>query len=144
LSEIKPVSPEEAAQLLESGWVYVDVRSEPEFEAGHVPGALNVPLMHRGPGGMTPNAEFSSVMERAFGKDEKLIVGCRSGGRSRRAAEMLRQAGFSTVCDMFSGWEGSRDAFGRVVPGWAAKGMPAESGQPEGQSYEAVKNRRPT
>jgi rhodanese-related sulfurtransferase len=143
LAEIKPVSPEEAAELLDSGWVYVDVRSEPEFEAGHVPGALNVPLLHKGPAGMTPNADFLSVMERAFGKEEKLIVGCRSGGRSRRAAEMLTQAGFSNVCDMVSGWEGSRDAFGRLVPGWSAKRMPAESGNPEGQSYEAVKSRQP-
>ena len=143
MSEIKPVSPEEAAELLESGWLYVDVRSEPEFEAGHGPGALNVPLMHRGAGGMTPNPEFLTVMEGAFGKDERLIIGCRSGGRSRRAAEMLKQAGFSKLCDLYTGWEGNRDAFGRVVPGWGAKGMPSEPGGPEQQRYEDVKKRQP-
>jgi rhodanese-related sulfurtransferase len=43
MSEIKSVSPEQAQSLLD------DVRSEPEFEQGHVPGAVNVPLMHMGP-----------------------------------------------------------------------------------------------
>ncbi|HEY3253455.1 MAG TPA: rhodanese-like domain-containing protein, partial [Polyangiaceae bacterium] len=46
VAEIKPVTPEEAAELLSQGHVYVDVRSEPEFEAGHPAGALNVPLLN--------------------------------------------------------------------------------------------------
>lgn len=143
MSEIKPVSPEEASELLDSGWVYVDVRSEPEFESGHVPGALNVPLMLMGPSGMTPNPEFLDVVTRAFGRDEKLIVGCRSGGRSRRAAEMMKQAGFSSLCDLSAGWGGTRDAFGRPVAGWADKGLPSETGAPPGQRYADVKTRDP-
>jgi rhodanese-related sulfurtransferase len=67
VAQIRTVTPEEAAALLAEGYVYVDVRSEPEFEAGHVPGALNVPLLHQGPGGMSANPEFLSVMQQAFG-----------------------------------------------------------------------------
>lgn len=143
MAEIKSVSVEEAAELLKQGHVYVDVRSEPEFEEGHVPGALNVPLLHLGPGGMTPNHEFLSVMQGAFGKSEKLLIGCRSGGRSRRAAEVLLQAGFSDLSDLSAGWEGSRDPFGRVTPGWSKRGMPVETGKPAGQSYADVQTRKP-
>jgi rhodanese-related sulfurtransferase len=123
--------------------VYVDVRSEQEFEQGHPPGALNVPIAHFGPGGMTPNPEFLSVMQTAFGQGEPLVIGCKAGGRSRRAAEMLEQAGFSDLSDMTAGWDGSRDAFGRPLPGWSRRGLPAEPGLPSGQRYEDIKSRAP-
>lgn len=143
MSDIRKVTPEEAAELVEAGYVYVDVRSEPEFEQGHVPGAFNVPLMHLGPGGMTPNSEFMDVVQSAFGKTEKLLLGCRSGGRSRRAVELLAAAGYATLADLSAGWEGSRDPFGRVVPGWSKKGLPVETGKPPGQAYTDVKSRKP-
>jgi rhodanese-related sulfurtransferase len=141
MSELRRVSPEEAEKLIAEGYTYIDVRSVPEFEQGHVPGALNVPLLHAGPGGMSENPEFLSVMERAFDKHEKLLLGCRSGNRSLRAAQMLVRAGFSELTELLTGWEGSRDAFGRPQPGWSKKGLPVETGNPEDQSYEAVKRR---
>jgi len=140
---IRSVSPQEAAALLAEGYVYVDVRSEPEFEAGHVPGALNVPISHQTPTGMTPNPEFLTVMQQAFGKGEKMVVGCKAGGRSKKATDQLAQAGFSELADMSAGWDGSRDAFGRAVPGWSKLGMPAEAGKPTGQAYDDVKQRSP-
>lgn len=136
------MTPEEAAALLAEGYVYVDVRSEPEFEAGHVPGALNVPLLHQGPGGMTANPEFLAVMQQAFAAEEKLVVGCKAGGRSKRAVDALTQAGFRDLADMSAGWEGSRDAFGRAVPGWSKKELPVEHGKPAGQAYADVKQRK--
>lgn len=123
--------------------MYVDVRSEPEFEAGHVPGALNVPLLQQGPGGLTPNPDFLAVMKQAFGQNEKLIIGCKAGGRSKRAAAELASAGFAELCDMSAGWDGARDAFGRVLPGWSKLGLPAEQGAPAGQQYADVKQRTP-
>ena len=51
----KRVSPAEAAKLVdEEGYQFIDVRSVPEFDAGHPKGAFNVPLNHAGPAGMTP------------------------------------------------------------------------------------------
>ncbi len=140
---IKSVTPEEAAALLAEGYVYVDVRSEPEFEAGHVPGALNVPLLHQGPAGLVPNPEFLAVMQQAFAQGEPLVVGCKAGGRSKKAADALAQAGFQDLSDMSAGWDGSRDAFGRVVPGWSKKELPVETGKPSGQAYADVKARKP-
>lgn len=139
----KSVSPEEAAALLAEGYVYVDVRSEPEFEAGHVPGALNVPLLHQGVAGLVANPEFLSVMQQAFGTGEKMVIGCKAGGRSKKAADQLAQAGFTELADMSAGWDGSRNAFGQVVPGWSKTGLPVEPGKPAGQAYADVKNRKP-
>jgi rhodanese-related sulfurtransferase len=92
---------------------------------------------------MTPNPEFLGVMQAAFAKHEKLLLGCRSGGRSRRAAEMLAHQGYTELADLVTGWEGTRDDFGRPIPGWGRRGFPAEKGAPPGQSYEDVKARKP-
>jgi rhodanese-related sulfurtransferase len=142
MAEIRTVTPEEAAALLNEGYVYVDVRSEPEFEAGHVPGALNVPLNHLTPAGFQPNPEFMSVMQQAFASGERLVLGCKAGGRSRRAAEQLLSAGYTELAEMAAGWDGTRDAFGAAVPGWSKKGLPIEKGKPSGQGYADVKQRR--
>ena len=144
MAEPKPVTPEEAAQLLSQGYVYVDVRSEPEFEAGHPEGALNVPLLNAGPVGLLENPDFLKVMESAFGKDEPLIVGCKAGGRSKRAVAMLAQAGFSQLSDQIAGFDAGKDAFGRALPGWSrTPGLPVATGKPAGQAYADVKGRRP-
>ncbi len=141
MSDVKVVSPEETQELLDQGYTYVDVRSEPEFEAGHVPGAVNVPLKHRTPQGMADNPEFLSVMSTAFSKDDKLVVACKMGGRSRAACQLLAGAGFTELVDMGAGFDGKRDAFGRAIPGWNAEGRPVETGAPAGQSYADIKQR---
>lgn len=141
MSNVKLVSPEETVQLISEGYTYVDVRSEPEFEAGHVPGALNVPLNMAGPAGMVPNPQFLGVLDATFGKDAKLVVGCKMGGRSAKAAAAMSQAGYTNICDMTTGFDGKRDAFGRLTPGWNAAGRPVETGNTPGQSYADVKQR---
>jgi arsenate reductase len=143
VAEIKAVSPEEAAELLSQGHVYVDVRSEPEFEEGHPAGALNVPLLNAGPVGLAPNPDFLSVMEAAFGKDEPLVIGCKAGGRSKRASEILAKAGFSRLSDQVAGFDAGKDAFGRVLPGWGRTALPVGKGRPAGQAYADVKQRKP-
>ena len=93
------ISPKEASDKLADGWTYVDVRTTQEFEAGHPAGALNVPLMMAGGGGMTPNPDFMRVFTAAFAKDAKIIVGCKAGGRSLRAAQMLLAEGFANILE---------------------------------------------
>jgi rhodanese-related sulfurtransferase len=140
MSNVKRVSPREAKALMDEGYVYVDVRSEPEFLSGHPQGAVNVPLFHMGPAGMTPNPEFLDVMQARFPKDAKLVLGCRSGGRSLQAAEMLLKVGYTDVVDQRAGYEGARGPFGNVTEkGWAPEGLPVEEGAKPGQSYEDVK-----
>ena len=132
----KRVSPNEAADLVAQGWRYLDVRSIPEFEAGHPGGALNIPLLHTQGGGMAPNAEFQSVVEATFPKDAKLVVGCKSGGRSLQAAALLEAAGYTELVEMRGGFSGERDALGRVsAPGWQEQGLPVSTQAAAGASY---------
>jgi rhodanese-related sulfurtransferase len=136
------ISPQEASEKLAEGWTYVDVRTTEEFAAGHPPGAVNVPLMHAGGGGMTPNPDFLRVMGAAFAKEAKIIVGCKVGGRSLRAAQMLSAAGFTSVVDQRAGWDGARDPFGQLSePGWSRAGLPSEQGQPSGRSWEDMRRK---
>jgi len=136
------ISPQEASEKLAEGWTYVDVRTTQEFEAGHPPGAVNVPLMHAGPGGMVPNPDFVAAMTAAFPMGAQIVVGCKAGGRSLRAARALLGAGFTNILDQRAGWDGARDAFGQVTePGWSRIGLPVEEGQPEGRSWDDVKKR---
>ncbi len=139
---IKSVTPEQAQELIQQGSVYVDVRSEQEFEQGHPPGALNVPIAHFGEQGMTPNPDFLQVMQQAFDKNAPLVIGCKAGGRSRKAAEQLLQVGYGDLSDMSAGWDGSRDAFGRPLPGWSRRPLPVETGLPEGQRYSDIQKRK--
>ena len=139
---VRRVSPREADELMQQGYVYLDVRSIPEFEAGHPTGAYNVPIMHHGAAGMQPNADFMNVVGKVFAKDTKLVVGCRSGGRSLRAAQMLLAAGFEDVVDQRAGLAGARDAFGQLQEaGWQAEGLPMTVEAHPERTYEALLQR---
>jgi rhodanese-related sulfurtransferase len=127
------VTPDQARELMEKeGYVYVDVRSVPEFQAGHPTGAYNVPLNHMGPAGTSPNPDFLAAMEKSFPKDARLIVSCKAGGRSARAAAMLEGAGFTNVADQHDGFEG------REGPGWRPKGLPVSQEAPADRTWEGV------
>jgi rhodanese-related sulfurtransferase len=136
---MKRVLPQEAAALLAEGWSYLDVRSIPEFEQGHPAGAANIPLLHFEGGRMAPNPDFQRVVEAAFPKDARLVVGCKAAGRSLQAATLLEAAGYTSVVDMRGGFHGERDPFGRAsVPGWLAEGLPVETTAAPEKTYLAL------
>lgn len=137
------VSPSEAHDLVQrDGYVYVDVRSTGEFEQGHPTGSYNVPLAQPGPAGMTPNGEFLAVMQKLFAKDAKLVIGCAAGGRSARACAALEQAGFTNLVDQRAGFDGAKDAFGRVSePGWSRASLPVSSGPDAALGYTALRTK---
>lgn len=130
---VRRVSPAEANVLLEQeGYVYLDVRSVPEFEAGHPAGAYNIPLLHSAGAGLIPNTHFVAECERAFPKETRLVLGCRSGGRSLQAAGLLLAAGYAQVVDQRCGFEGADE------PGWRHTGLPvAQQAHPD-RSYAAL------
>lgn len=79
------VSPDELMKELKSGdnLYLMDVRSKEEFESGHIPEALNIPL---------PELPEKMIF---LEKDTRIITACaKGGGRSEKAAGMLRQMGF--------------------------------------------------
>lgn len=87
--EVKRITPEQAKELLDSNqdYIYPDVRTVPEFEARHVPGAKNVPVVEPDASGrMQLNPRFVEIVEASFVKDVKCITGCQKGGRSIKAA----------------------------------------------------------
>jgi rhodanese-related sulfurtransferase len=142
MADLTRISPQEALAKMNEGYVYVDVRSEPEFVEGHPTGAVNVPIMHMGAGGMTPNPDFLKVMTASFPKDGKIVVGCKAGGRSRRAAQALTAQGYTSILDQRAGWDGARDSFGQVTePGWSRAGLPSETGEPAGRAYADLRKR---
>jgi rhodanese-related sulfurtransferase len=141
---LKRISPDEAHELLESGedYIYLDVRSVPEFEQGHAPGAKNIPLLHRTAMGMQPNQEFVDVCEQALGKDAKIITACLKGGRSMRAAQVLQANGFTNVVDMRGGFDGESNPMGQIVyPGWARRGLPTTTEAGDDETYEGLSQR---
>ena len=134
------VTPQEAKQLLDSdaGYVYLDVRTVAEFEAGHVPGSLNIPYLTINPAGeRIINDEFLPVAEVVIPKDARLIVGCRSGARSKMAQSVLDEAGYATVSNVLGGFVGTGEGpDGKLAqPGWSALGLPVETGAGTANSY---------
>ncbi|WP_437590602.1 rhodanese-like domain-containing protein [Sorangium sp. So ce1000] len=142
MADIKRISPQQAKKLIdEEGYLYLDVRSEPEYAAGHPSGAHNVPLMHAGAGGMKPNPDFLDVVRALYPTDAKIIVGCKAGQRSMRAAEAMVSAGYTAVIDQRAGFDGPRDAFGAITePGWGPSGLPVET-TTAGGSYAELRKK---
>ncbi|WP_327111170.1 rhodanese-like domain-containing protein [Streptomyces sp. NBC_01341] len=82
--------------------VLLDVRERPEWNAGHAPGAVHLPLSKLVAGADLPAEAF----------DRPLVLICRSGRRSQQAANLLTRRG-AQVVDV----EGGMNA-------WAAAGHP--------------------
>ena len=69
-----------------SGAVLLDVRTPEEYRGGHIPGRKNIPLQ-----------AIDRLHSVAENKDTALYVYCQSGARSRQAAGMLKQMGYTNV-----------------------------------------------
>ena len=68
------------------GAVLLDVRTPQEYQEGHIPGSKNVPLQ-----------TIDKISSVADNKNIPLFVYCYSGGRSRQAAAVLGQMGYTNV-----------------------------------------------
>jgi rhodanese-related sulfurtransferase len=140
---IKEITTQQAHDVLEkdADIVYIDVRTEREFVAGHPEGAVNIPVAFPDPArGMVMNADFVNVVESHFPKEKKIIVGCQAGPRANAAAGLLQQAGYQDISNMLGGFGGMRDPTGKVIaPGWSTVGLPVSQDNGEGVSYESLK-----
>jgi rhodanese-related sulfurtransferase len=139
MADVTRLGVQEASAKLAEGFTYVDVRTVEEFEAGHPPGAVNVPIALSAPGGTAPNPDFTRVMLAKFPKDAAIVLGCKSGGRSMRAAGQLVAVGYTRLHELRTGFDGARDAFGQLTePGWSRASQPVETGQPDGRSWADI------
>ena len=83
------ITAEEAKVLMESesGYIILDVREQDEYDAGHIPGAILIPY--------TRIEEEAS--EKLTDKDQLILVYCRSGRRSKIAADALVELGYTNI-----------------------------------------------
>lgn len=96
----RQISMDEAVAMMEqeSGYVILDVRTPAEFAEKHIPNAINVPNETIG------TDEISQLPN----KDQLIMVYCRSGRRSKEAAEKLVKLGYTNIVE-FGGildWKG--------------------------------------
>jgi hydroxyacylglutathione hydrolase len=111
LEKVPQMTSAELAERLEgaaeSPVTVLDVRERGEWEAGHIAGAVNVPLGHL--------TDRIAELDR----DRPLVLHCQSGGRSSIAASVLRAQGFNNVINLSDGFTG-----------WQRRGLPVERAAP--------------
>jgi rhodanese-related sulfurtransferase len=94
--QIMDISPAEVFQIMENDedYLIVDIRTQEEYDSGHLEGALLLPVQ-----------ELEDRLDE-LPMDKPIIVYCRSGNRSRTAANILIDNGFTMVYDMggISSW----------------------------------------
>ena len=85
----RQISQEEAKSMMirDDGHVIVDVRRRDEYDSGHIPGAI-----------LIPNESIGAEQpEQLPDKDQVILVYCRSGRRSKEAAQKLADMGYTNV-----------------------------------------------
>lgn len=140
------ITPDQAAAILQEdrAAVYLDVRSQREFVAGHPAGAINVPIAEPDPatGQMAFNPDFLAVVEKTLPSSTRILVGCMSGRRSEMACTLMERAGYTQLANVHGGFGGSRDPIGRVIqPGWAGLGLPVSTENGDGVSYASLRKK---
>ena len=100
LNSYKQISQEQAKEMMEKddGHVVVDVRRQDEYDAGHIPGAI-----------LIPNESINKDQpEELPDLDQIILVYCRSGNRSKQAAQKLFDMGYTNIYEFggIADWTG--------------------------------------
>lgn len=137
--------------------VFIDVRTRAEVDFLGMPtlADANIPYMLSGDWGewddkkktfkLAPNSSFLPSVEkllaaRGLDKESKIVVMCRSGSRSAKAANLLAEAGYNNVYSITDGFEGDKAKEGphkgqRVVNGWKNANLPWTYKLDKGKMY---------
>jgi phage shock protein E len=92
LKRMSFISPEAARQHLQQGALVIDVRSAGEFNSGHLPNAINIPL----------DGIETVLPRRVKDKNQMLLLHCLSGMRSGMAKQKLKSLGYANVFNLGS------------------------------------------
>ena len=83
------ITAEQAKQMMdtEENYIILDARTQEEYDEAHIPGAIVI-----------PNTEIEARAESELpDKDQMILVYCRSGRRSKLAAEILVELGYTNI-----------------------------------------------
>ncbi len=107
-ADIKEISPSEAQTAVAKAYSqFIDVRTPEEYAGGHAARAVNIPL-----------DTLTSSLDK-LEKNEPVYLICQTGNRSKKAAVMLKDAGFNNVLNVTGG-----------TVAWQAAGLPMENKPP--------------
>ena len=100
INTYRQISMQEAILLMEQqeDYVILDVRTESEYTAGHIPGAI-----------LIPNETIGTTnLPQLPNKEQLILVYCRSGNRSKQAAGKLAKLGYTNVIEFggINSWPG--------------------------------------
>lgn len=106
-NSVREIGPQEARQRIEAGALLLDVRRQDEFDQARIPGSTLIVL--------------DELTKRVgeLPRDREIVVQCKSGGRSGRAAAWLVAQGYSAV-NLAGG-----------IDEWNEQGLPVEPGNPQ-------------
>ncbi len=92
------ITMEEAMKVMEreESYIILDVRRPDEFAAGHIPGAVNLPNETIGTAQSAEDEEIKGVLPD---KEQMILVYCRSGNRSKQAAQKLADLGYVKIIE---------------------------------------------
>lgn len=134
--KVPSLSPSEAWKILQENAraVLIDVRSTMEYlMIGHPVGAVHISWMDEPDWDVNPHfvAEVRKLILGGIachGDCPPIMLLCRSGNRSREAAETLIEAGFASVYNVRDGFEGPLDSkhHRSTTAGWRFEGLPWE------------------
>ncbi len=88
-AEYEQISAQQAKEIMDSetGYVIIDARTQEEFDAGHIEGAI-----------LIPEYEIAQRAEKELpDKEQIILVYCRSGRRSKIASQALVDLGYTNV-----------------------------------------------
>jgi rhodanese-related sulfurtransferase len=91
----------QAHEMYQKGALFLDVRTQQEWDQGHIAGSILIPL------------DVLQSRRNELPRDKDIVVVCKSGARSKEGTTLLRQAGFTRVTCMSGG-----------IEAWVAAGYP--------------------
>ena len=80
-------------ELIKEGAILIDVRSPQEYAEGHLEGAICI-----------PEYDIQKEIEKTISnKEQKIVLYCNSGGRSKKAQKKLEKMGYREVYNLYKG-----------------------------------------
>lgn len=105
-ADVSKVTVREAEKLIAGKIQLIDVRTEEEWNEGHLEGAVRVGFLEKG---------FEEKVAKAVDSKKRVLIYCRSGNRSGKASKAMEKLGFTEIKDLKGGIIAWKKAGKKVV-----------------------------